>query len=110
MFDLIASIASKDPFFLSYLAVNPDKAQTIIKDTLTNPDFTLTIKGPDETFDKLKTASYHPCGLNGHQIDNKNVQYIISQSNTTLPFEQVKNVYLLYDRDISQTIQDLKVS
>ncbi len=51
MFLLMHNIAKVDPYFLSYLAVNPVKAKTEMEKYLSQDKFTLTIKGKDVSCD-----------------------------------------------------------
>jgi len=45
MFLLMHNIAKVDPYFLSYLAVNPVKAKNVMEKYLSNAKFTLTLNG-----------------------------------------------------------------
>jgi hypothetical protein len=112
MFNIICDIARTNPFFLSYLAMNPTLAKAELNRILST-NYTLTIKCMDETEDIIKTINMHPSGDNGYQIDQRNVQYImnvtgISGTNTSnFSPDKVMEFYLWCDRDIQQTIEGL---
>jgi hypothetical protein len=105
-------IGRQNPFFLSYLAVNPTKAQEHISITLDQPEFILTIQGDSVADDPIKPHLLHPSGANGYQIDQSNLEYILEQCPDFLPTEEslvyAKNIYLVLDRDIRKTITALK--
>lgn len=118
MFNIICDIARTNPFFLSYLAMNPTLAKAELNRILST-NYTLTIKCMDESEDIIKTINMHPSGDNGYQIDQRNVQYImnvtgitgitgISGTNTSnFSPDKVMEFYLWCDRDIQKTIEGL---
>ena len=109
LFSVIHLIAQANPFFLSYLAINPVMAREHVEKMLTEPDFKFTIKG-DPANDPIKPTLMHPCGKNGYQIDQDNLKYILDQTDIPVSepaLEHAKSMYLLHDRDIRKTISIL---
>ena len=112
MFYLINRIGTLNPFFLSYLAVNPDQAMEHIDETLNNPEFRFVVKGDDDSTDPIKPYLMHPCGENGYQVDQSNIEYILSQTDLIVTDEtkaRAKDLYLLHNRDVRKTILGLGV-
>jgi hypothetical protein len=109
LINIINMIGRQNPFFLSYLAVNPSKAKEHIYVTLNQPEFVLTVHGSSEDDDPIKPLLMHPCGSNGYQIDQSNLRYIIEQCPGYQSTEEhAKRIYLLLDRDIRKTIETLR--
>lgn len=111
LFNIIQLISRQNPFFLSYLAVNPSLAQQHIKDTLDNEEFKLTIKGDDVSCDPIKPILMHPSGQNGYQVDTDNIKYILDQTDlveSETVLVKAKEIYLLHDRNVRKTIEALK--
>lgn len=111
MFNIIHMIGQQNPFFLSYIAVNPKKAQEYMLETLDQPDFKFVVKGESVEDDPIKPYLLHPCGKNGYQIDEQNLDYILEQCQDLIVTEEIrkdaKEKYLLLDRDIRKTIETL---
>jgi len=111
LLNVIHMIGQQNPFFLSYLAVNPSKAMEHLNETLDQPDFKFTVKGDSVEDDPVKPFLVHPCGENGCQIDQNNLSFIIGQCpdyvDTEESREHAKETYLLMDRDIRKTIDNL---
>lgn len=108
MFNIICNIASKNPLFLSYLAINPSLAKRELMKTLDNEDYKLTIKGLDETCDPIKATNMHPSGDSGYEIDLRNVEFLIMNSGIEHNKDQAMEVYLWCDRDIQRTLSALQ--
>ena len=106
LFNIIQLIGRENPFFLSYLVINPQLAQEHIDMTLDGDDFKLTIRGEDVTCDPIKPYLMEE-GPNRYEIDIRNIEYIVAQTDL-VPSEEVmtnaKILYLLKDRDIRATI------
>jgi hypothetical protein len=103
LFDVICHIGRQNPFFLSYLAVNPEQARSCLHQFLDDPNFRMSV---DE--ESVKPYLMHPCGTNGYEVDQRNLDYIIRQCpNLVAERQQVKETYLLLDRDIEKTITAL---
>ena len=101
MLNIIHIIGKHNPFFLSYLATNPQLALNHIKETLEQPDFKFIFKGANEEEDPIKQF------LNEvSDSDENNINYIIDQcSNLTSDMRtQVKDLYLLHHKDIQKTL------
>jgi hypothetical protein len=111
MLNLIHMIGHQNPFFLSYLAVNPTKAKEHIEETLNQPDFTIVIKGDSVSDDPIRPYLMHPNG-DGWQIDQSNLDYILEQCPDYVVTDEsrswAKDLYLLLDRDIRKTIRTLQ--
>jgi hypothetical protein len=112
MFNIIHFIGYQNPFFLSYLAVNPAKAKEHIEETLNRPDFTFIIKGDSVSDDPIKPHLMHVSGDNGYQVDLNNLNYILDQCADYVTTEDskahAKETYLLMNRDIRKTIDLLR--
>ena len=111
MLNLIHMIGRQNPFFLSYLAVNPIKADEHIKETLDQQDFVFTVKGDTVLDDPVKPYLLHPSGVNGFEIDQSNMEYILEQCSdyvvTEQSLETARDTYMLLGRDIRKTINAL---
>lgn len=112
LINVIHMIGQQNPFFLSYLAVNPTKAMEHLNETLDQSDFKFTVKGDSVENDPIKPFLVHPCGENGYQIDQNNLDFILEQCpdyvNNEESREHAKETYLLMDRDIRKTIDNLR--
>lgn len=107
MFNIIQSIVKQKPYILTYLALKPEEAKKDIMQSLDDPEFKLTIRGPDETCDPIKTIMMHPSGNNGYEIDRRNVEFLIMNSGQQHDLEKAVEIYLFMDRDIQRTLQAL---
>ena len=111
LLNVISMIGRQNPFLLSYLVVNPVKAQEHIMMTLDQPEFILAVRGQSVADDPIKPYLMHPSGTNGHQVDQDNLRYIIGQCPNFISTEEslarAKDTYLLLDRDIRKTITAL---
>jgi len=112
LINVIHMIGQQNPFFLSYLAVNPTKAMEHLNETLNQSDFKFTVKGGSVEGDPIKPFLVHPCGENGYQIDQNNLDFILEQCPDYVNNEEsrahAKETYLLMDRDIRKTIDNLR--
>jgi hypothetical protein len=112
LMNLIHMIGTKNPFFLSYLAVNPKKAADHIEETLVQPDFVFKVHGDSVSDDPIKPYLMHPSGTNGHLVDQSNLVYILEQCRDFVETEEsmahARQMYLLMDRDIRKTIDVLQ--
>jgi len=112
LLNVVHMIGHQNPFFLSYLAVNPTKALEHLDETLDQSDFKFIVKGNSVEDDPIKPFLVHPCGENGYQIDQNNISFIIEQCpdyvDTEESREHAKETYLLMDRDIRKTIDNLR--
>lgn len=109
MFKIIADLACRNPYFLSYLAVDPAKAKQYLYETVESEDFSLTVKGKTVEDDPVAVSNKHLCGDNGYQIDERNVKFIMKLSgNEDVEYEEAKEYYLFYERDIMRTCAKLK--
>jgi hypothetical protein len=107
MYNIICDIASRNPFFLSYLAVNPGLARKEMNKILNSDEFKLTIHCQSELDDPILATNMHPSGDNGYQIDKRNVEFLMTQANGISDFDQAMELYLWCDRDIQRTLQAL---
>lgn len=88
IFDILHTLASKDPYFLSHLAVNPLKAR-------------------EEITSFIKQANLNLKKFSGESAaDKRNVAYISAQGD--FPCERVSELYQYYNRDIQHTLDSLK--
>ena len=108
MFNIICDIAKRNPFYLSYLAVNPSMAKKELMSSLDEDDFKLTIVGPDSSQDPIFALNMHPSGDNGHEIDLRNVEFLIMNSGVQHNADKAMDVYLWCDRDIQRTLSALQ--
>lgn len=108
MFNLICDIAKRNPLYLSYLAINPSMAKKELMSQLDDDNFNLTIVCNDETQDPIKAVNMHPSGDNGHEIDLRNVEFLIMNSGQEHEVEKAMEVYLWCDRDIQRTLSALQ--
>ena len=102
-------IAQTNPFYLSYLATNPDAAKDHLLTTLRSPDFTLRVKCESIEQDPVLPALMCPQGPNPYLVDKANIDYLLSEvgfDNTQ--FERVKERYLFCDRNIPRTLESLR--
>lgn len=104
VFNVICDIARANPFYLSYLAINPLLAKSELYRLLNNSTYRLTVVGSDETCDPIKAVNMHPSGDNGYIIDRRNVEFLISNSGVEHNFDKAMEVYLWCDRDIQRTM------
>ncbi len=108
LYNVMNLIAQSNPFFLSYLAVNPGMARDYVDKTLADPAFTMTVMGADETEDVIKALLMNPLGSNPYQIDSNNIEYILSVTDLTdteQNRDKIKSMYLMTDRDVAKTIR-----
>lgn len=106
LLDVMHLIGHSNPFFLSYIATNPVMAREHINTTLDSPEFKLVVKAESVTEDPIKPFLTHPSGSNGHEIDMRNIRYIMKDTDVVESEESLakaKELYLLHDRDIQRT-------
>ena len=99
-------IGGQNPFFLSYLAVNPSLAHQYMYQTFDNPDFKLIVKCNSEEKDPLGAIKLDLKKID--KADENNVKYILNECDRTDDVSYIKGLYLSYNRDIAKTIDHLK--
>ena len=108
LFNVMKLIAQKNPFFLSYLAVNPQMAREHLNATLESDEFVMNIYGDDDTCDPIAPLLVHPFGVNYFETDQSNIEFLMSQSQVQSTYDTVKELYLFHDRKISKVLESLK--
>jgi hypothetical protein len=97
VFNLLHGLSQKDPYILSYLAVNPNKAREEILKYLSMPDFILNINASGSSYDPINIIL---------SVDKNNIQYLAETSGFT-DNERVKELYYVFNKDIKQTLDAL---
>lgn len=107
LFHVLHLIAQGNPFFLSYLAVNPKLAREHLEQSLDSPEFKMRVICGDETQDPILPHLTHPLGPNHYEVDEANIRHIQSLVDSIVDHDRVKEMYLMHDRCIPATIQAL---
>jgi hypothetical protein len=108
VFRLLQDMAKQNPFILSYLAMDPNQVKTELIQLLSDPKFVLNIEGPDITCDPVAPYLTHPSGLNGAEIDERNIRYLMRTATFRGSYDKAKEAYLICDRDIEATLHQLR--
>ena len=109
MFNVIADLAARNPYFLSYLAVDREKAKNYVEETLRSEDFVLKVRGPSILSDPIAASNMHVSSETGFDIDRKNVEFIMTLCSLEPElYDQAHKLYLFFYRDITKTLTELK--
>jgi len=102
--NLLHAMGQQNPFFLSYLAVNPLLAHSYLYQNLDNPEFKVIVKCDDKKHDPIYPFMEE---FNIEEdIDYNNIKYITTQTSNK-DEDYVKRTYLSYKRDITKTLNHL---